>query len=208
MLPDVRVNLLLGHGLVMLGGEHHGLQADGLSVLIVLHGHLALAVRPQVGERAVLADLGQLSGQPVGQSDGVGHQFRRLIGGISEHHALVSRADGLQLLVGHLGLPGLQGLVHAHGDVRGLLVQGHHHGAGITVKSHLGVIVPDFIHRLPDDGGNVQIGSGGDLTCHQYEAGAAGGLAGHAAHGVLLHAGIQDGIRHCVAELVGMSLCH
>ena len=42
----------------VLGGDDHGVEADGL-VAVVLDGDLGLAVGPQVGDGAVLADLGQ-----------------------------------------------------------------------------------------------------------------------------------------------------
>ena len=202
------MDLLLRHILVMLGGKYHSLQAHGSAVLIILHRHLTLAVRTQIGKGAVLAHLCQLPCQLVSQGNRVGHQFRRLVGGVAKHHSLISGAYGFDLFVAETGLPGLQGLVHTHGNVGGLSVQGHHHRADIAVKTGLCVIVANLIHRPAHNGRNVKAGSGSNLPCHQDKTGAACGLTGHTAHGILLHAGIQDCVRHGVAELVGMSFCY
>ena len=38
----------------------------------------------------VLSHLCELADQLVGQSDRIGHIFRRLVGGITEHHSLIT----------------------------------------------------------------------------------------------------------------------
>jgi hypothetical protein len=47
----------------VLGAEDHGVDANRPVVAVVLDGDLGLAVGTQVGQRAVLADLGQALGQ-------------------------------------------------------------------------------------------------------------------------------------------------
>ena len=45
---NIRMNLLLGHALIMLGGKYHCIQAHRPVILIILHRNLGLAVRTQI----------------------------------------------------------------------------------------------------------------------------------------------------------------
>ena len=45
ILLNILMDLLLGHIRVMLGGKYNRLKTNRLSVLIILYGNLALAVR-------------------------------------------------------------------------------------------------------------------------------------------------------------------
>ncbi len=189
----------------MLGGEHHCFQSEGLSVFIILHGNLTLSVRTKIRQRAVLAHLGKLSGQLVGKGNRIRHIFFRLIGRVTEHHTLIPCANRLQLLIRHRRFSRFQRLVHAHCNIGRLLVDGNHDGAGIAVKSILRFVIADFLYGVPYNLGNIHICGGCNLTGHQYKTGAACSLARHAAHGVLHHKRIQNGIGDGVAHLVGMS---
>ena len=84
----------------VLGGEHHGVDADGTVLVVVLDGDLGLAVGTQVGERAVLADLGQPLGEPVRDRDRQRHQLGGVVGGVAEHQALVAGALLVELVLG------------------------------------------------------------------------------------------------------------
>src|SRR5699024_1054512 len=79
----------------VLGGDHDGGTAQDVALPVVLHGDLALAVGPQPAELPALAHGGQPPAQGVGHGDGCGHQLRRLVAGVAEHHALVPGADVL-----------------------------------------------------------------------------------------------------------------
>ena len=71
-----------------------------------------------------------------------------------------------------------------------------------------GVGIADVLHGLPDDFVEVERGAGGDLTGQNHRVALAEGLAGHAARRVLLEAGVEDGIRNVVADLIGVSFGH
>lgn len=73
----------------VLRGDHHGVEADGL-VAVVLDGDLGLAVRAQVRDGPVLADLGEPLGEAVRQRDRQRHQLGGLVRGVAEHQALVA----------------------------------------------------------------------------------------------------------------------
>ncbi len=143
----------------------------------------------------LLAHLGHRAlGQLVGQRDGQGHQLRRLRWRRSrKHHALVA---------------GLPSAVHAHGDVRALGAQGHHHGAGLVVEAHGRVGVADFLDRLADDVGHVDLNVSriGDFAGDDDHTGGGGGFAGHARARVLGQDSVQDGVRDVVTHFVGVAL--
>ena len=187
----------------VLGGQHHGVHADGCAVLIVLHGDLGLTVRTEIVHQTLLAHIGQALGHLVGDGDSQRHQFRRLVAGVAEHHALVAGAV-VQLALA-LGL-GLVAPVHAQRDVAGLLVDVGDDGAGVAVKAVLGAVVADVQHHLTGDLGDIHIAVGGDLTHDVDQAGGGAGLAGHAAIGVLLKDRVQHRVGDLVADLIGMPL--
>ena len=200
----------------MLGGKHHCLQAHGPVIFIILHSNLALSVGTKVRQCAVLAYLCKLSGELVGQADGIRHIFFRLVGRVAEHHALVSGADGVQLILAHAVLCALSGrflllrlqrLVNAHGDIGRLLVQNHHHTAGVGIKPIIGFGIADFAHRIADDLLDVHISIGGNFAHNHHQSGGGAGLTGHTAHGVFLHQRVQHRIGNRVTHFIGMSLC-
>ena len=189
----------------MLGGNDHGIHPNGAVVLIILHRHLALAVGPQIGELPALADLGEPLGQLLGQRQRQRHQLRRLVAGIAEHHALVAGAVA-QLAVGSFLV--LQGLVHAQGDVGGLLINGGDDATGIAVKAVFAPVIADVPDHFPGDLGDVHVAVGGDLAHDVDQSGADRGLAGHPAIGILLQDRVQNSVGDLVADFVGMSLGH
>ena len=67
LFHHVGAQLLHADGVAVLAGDDHGVHTERLAVLIVLHSDLALAVRAQIVQLAVLAHLGQALGQLVGQ---------------------------------------------------------------------------------------------------------------------------------------------
>ena len=144
----------------------------------------------------------------MGQGDRIGHIFLCLIAGKAEHHTLVSGTDGIQLILGHGLLSGFQGFVYAHGNIRGLLVDGDHNAAGIAVEAVFSPVIADLADRLADDLLDVHICVGGDLTHDHHKACGGAGLTCHTAHGVLLHQCVQDRIRDRVAHFIRMSLCY
>ena len=73
VLEDVGVQLFVAHGLGVLAGDHHSVDARGLAILAVLHCHLALAVGAQVGQFAALAHRRQLAAELVRQGNGGRH---------------------------------------------------------------------------------------------------------------------------------------
>ena len=183
---DDRLDNGLAQGVLLdvlgvLGGHDHLLNRRGRSV-DVAHRYLGLAVGAQKFQRAVLAHLRESLGEAMGQIDRHGHERARLVAGIAEHHALVARAYGLVGVgCGRLVALGLEGLVHALGDVGGLLVNGAHDGAGVAVEAVLRAVVADGAHHVARDGLHVYVGLGANLAGDEDGAGGDERLAG-AAH--------------------------
>ena len=158
----------------------------GLPVLVVLHRHLALAVGTQVGQFAALAHRGQLAAELVRQRDGRGHQLRRLVGGVAEHHALIAGAAGVNTL----------------GDVARLLVDRRDHGAGVGVEAVERVVVTDGGDHAAHQRLEIHVSFGGDFARDDHQAGGREGFRGDAAVGVLLQAGVKDGVGDLVGNFV------
>src|SRR3569832_841141 len=153
---------------LVLSGKHHGLHRPRLGA-VVTNGDLALGDRTQPRHDAVLAQLGLAAHEAVRIGDRRGHQHVGLVGGVAEHHALVAGALFMVL-----------GLVHAHGDVGGLLADGGQHRAGLPVETHLGTVIADLFHSLPHHGLGIDPGLGGDFAGEDDHAGLHQGLAGDA----------------------------
>ena len=68
----------------------------------------------------------------MGQGDRGGHQFWCLITGEAEHHALVARADRLNLIIAHCTSARLKGLIDALRNVRRLAVDSDQHAAEVS----------------------------------------------------------------------------
>ncbi len=99
--------------------------------------------------------LGQAIENAMGQGDRQRHQFGRVVAGIAEHQALVAGAD---LLAG--GAFSFDAL----GDVRALLVDHHHHGAGVGADAHVVVDIAHLANHVAGDVGIVDVGLGGDFA--------------------------------------------
>ncbi len=190
------------------------------------HGDLALAVRTQIIHLAVLAHLGQALCQLVCQADGHGHQLRGLVAGITEHHALVARADRLVRISRIGAVLDLPRLVDALSDVGRLLVDGVHHAARRSVEAVLGAVVTDLGHHVAHDSRHVDVRLGADLAGHHDGAGGDERLARatNLRHvcglpvrsdvslalelDLLRENRIEDGVGNLVAHLIGMTLGH
>jgi len=86
---------------------------------------LAFCVRAQVGQCAVLANLGLTLDEPMGKRDRCRHENVCLIRCVAEHQALVA---------GTLFFSGFA--INAHGDVPRLLADGAKNGARRTIETH------------------------------------------------------------------------
>ena len=136
--------------------------------------------------------------------DGHGHIFGRLVAGIAEHHALIARADVRASVLG----AALERIVHAHGDVAGLLVERGQHGAGLAVKAVFGAVIADVEDFLARDFVDRHARSGADFAHDQHKASGGAALAGDVRIGILCEYGVQNGVGNLVADFVGMSFGH
>ena len=185
--------------------------------MLVLHRHLALAVRAQILHRAAVvpggaARLGEAACQLVRQADRRRHQLRRLVAGEADHHALVAGADRVQLGVGERAggeaVAVLDRGAHAHVDVRALLADRGDDAAGAVVEAVARIGVASLADRLAHDLGNIDPGGGGDLAGDEDQAGGRRRLAGHARQRVVTQHRVEHAVADLVAQLVGMPLGH
>ena len=189
MLQNIFAQRLHLHLRSVLGGNDHSVHTHG-PVALVFHSHLALAVRAQIVQRAVLAHVRQPLCQLVRQRNGQRHQLRRLAAGVAEHHALVARAA--------------RG--HAHGDIGALLVDIGKHGACVRVKAVFGAGITDVPHNVAHNLLEIHIAFRGDLTHDMHKARTGSHLTGHTAVRVFFQQRVQNGVGDLVADLIGMPL--
>ncbi len=207
VLHHALLDLGVGDAVCVLRADEDGINMHGFAVS-VLDGHLALAVRAQPRDGAVLALFRQLLGQLVRQVNGHGHQGGGLVAGVPEHHPLVAGADLIQFLRGHFAALLLQRVIHAQGNIRALAADGGENRAGVAVEALLAAVVADLLDHLADELIEVDECLGGDLAEHHHEAGLGHRFASHPAARVLLQAGVQHGVGDLVAEFVGMPFRH
>ena len=177
---------------IVLGGQHHRLDADDL-VALIAEGDLALGVGPQPGQHAALAHLGLPLHQPMGVGDGGGHQHVGFVAGVAEHQALVASALLLRAIA-----------VHALGDVRRLLADAGQYGAGRAVEADMGVVVADADHGIAHDLVEIHPRRRGDFASQDDDAGLDQGFAGDAGLGVFSNNGVQHGIGNLVGDFIRM----
>ena len=139
----------------------------------------------------------------MGQGNGQGHVFRGFIGGIPEHHALVTGTDFFRFILGTLF--GFVRFIHPLGNVRRLFIDGNQHPAGGTVKAVLGPVIADIDHRLAGDLGNVHIAAGGNFPYNMDLAGGHQGFAGNPGIRVLFQDSVQHRIRNLIGDFVRMA---
>ena len=126
------------------------------------------------------------------QGNGHGHQFRRIITGISKHHSLIAGANRqIRILRPILGL---HGYIHSHGNIRRLLIQRSQHRTCVTVKPKLRPVVSDLADRLSRNLGNIHIALGRDLSHHQHQSRSDRCLAGNPRLRILRENGVQNPI--------------
>ena len=139
----------------------------------------------------------------MSKGNGIRHILIGFVGGKTEHHALV--AGSCVKIVLKLTCLGFKRLINAHCDVCRLLIYSNEHSTGIAVKSILRLGITYLLNGIPYDLLHINICVGGDLTGYEHETSAACSLTRNTAHGILLHASVQDRIRDRIAYFVGMS---
>ncbi|URD93393.1 hypothetical protein MUK42_32538 [Musa troglodytarum] len=201
MLLQVSSNLVIGDGLIVLGGDEHGMHTNGdhgTVVIAVLDGDLGLAIGPQPWTSSIFADFGEASPKFCREDMAQGHQLRCLICCIAKHVTLIPSAD----LLGALGEMAMDTL----GDVRGLLLNVDKHLAAIGIEAYIIGCEPNGTAGVADNLLVVDVALGGDLTKDHDHVGLGARLTGNLAIRVLLEAGIKNCIRDLITELVWVPL--
>ena len=188
VLANVRAKLFGRNVVAVLGRNHHRVDAGRLAVH-VFDGNLALAVGPEVFQRAGPAHLGKLLAQPVRQLDRQRHQFRGFVAGVAEHEALIARAAR----------------IHAHRDIGRLGLHDIQDAARLGIETERRVGVADVGDRLARDCGDVDMRGRRDFAGDYANAGGDEHFAGHARRWVLREHGVENGVGNVVGNFVGVT---
>src|SRR4030042_2523252 len=178
---------------IVLSGEDDGLHTLGL-VPVILDGHLRLSIRPQIGKDFVAADLTEAADELVSLDDRKGHHFLSPPAGVSEHDALISSA----LLV-------FPGLVHSHGYIGGLLVDGGDDTECLVIETVDGLGITDVMDDAAAELLEIAVALGGDVAGDRDEACRHQGLARYPAFWILRNQVVQYGVRDLVTDLIWMA---
>jgi hypothetical protein len=194
--------------LAMLRRDEHALDLDRASptvrVLLVAHRDLRLAVRPQIEQVVRLPHRCEPPRETVREHDRHRHQLLRLVGGVAEHHPLVTGADLVERVL--IAVLHLERRVDTLRDVGRLLVQRDHHAAGLGVEPVLRARVADLADPLAHEPRNVDVRVGRDLARDHDEPRRDQRLAGDAARRIIREHGVENGIRDLVGDLVRVAL--
>ena len=135
-IHDGLAELLVLDLFVVLGADDDRVDANG-NVVFVFEGNLSFTVRAQKVDDLLLPDCGQLAREHVRILDRRRHELGALVGGISEHQALISRT---LLLVQTVPF------VDSLGDIRTLPLDGRQNRTRIRIKARCRPEVPDVAH--------------------------------------------------------------
>ena len=179
-------------------------EAHGLVVVVVLDGDLSLAIRTQVGDRPVLANLGQTTREVVREVNRERHQLGGVVARVAEHQALVAGALLVEVVDSLAGAV-LERVVDALGDVGALRADRHADATRRAVETLLARVIADLEDRVAHDAGDVDPPGGGHLARDVHLTGRDEGLDGDAALGVLFEHRVQDRVADLVGDLVRVS---
>ena len=194
---DHRAQVFLGHFRVMLGRQHDGFDGDRLAGFVVAEGDLALRIRTQPRQHAVLAQFRLTLHQTVSVVDRRRHEGVGLVGGVTEHQALVARALIFRL-----------GAIDALGDIDALLADQVEDTTGLAVEADVGRGIADIGDDTTYQLLEIHPRAGGDLTGHDGNACLDERFARHACLLVARDDGIEHGVGNLVGNLVRMPFGH
>ena len=150
------------------------------AVLLVLDRDLSLRIRAEPREKPRAACRGQCRIELVGERNGKRHILRCLVGGITKHNALVTRAMILE-----------RAMVKALGNIGRLLLDGNEDVASLVVKALVRIVVADVLDGISDNFLVVELSLGRDLAEDHDHPCLSCRLAGDLRRGVLFKASIE-----------------
>ena len=198
LVQNLLTELLSSDIRAMLGRDDDGVDTEGNNsavVMPILDGDLGLGVGAQPRKGAVATSSRHGSVELVGELESEGEQLGGLIGSIAEHDTLITGTEVLQAVVE----------MEALGNIGRLLLNGDEKVEGLVIEALGGVIIADILDGVADNLLVVNLGLGGDFPEDHDHAGLGGRLASDLGEGVIGQAGIENGIRDLVGNLVGVS---
>ena len=194
-LADETADTLMIDLRVVLQRNDHSSHSNG-HVVLIGDSNLRLAIRTQ--PRGLRFQLIQPFADAMRQHHGQGQVFFRFVGGVTDYNALITRAECFTCT--QFGFP------YGSGDVRGLFVETNlqfQKIMGISAKIAHGIA--DAIDYTRYDPSAVYFRLGSNLAANDDLVRRSEDLHGDAGIGILPEMRVQNGVRHLIAELVGMT---
>jgi hypothetical protein len=201
LFQDFLSQLLSGNSLGVLSRDNNGVNLDwnnGTVVVLILNCDLGLGVRSEPWEGSITAGSRHSSVELVCQLKGQREQFWGLIGSISKHDTLVTSTELLKRFL----------IVETLSDIGGLLLNGNENVAGLVVKTLGGVIITNVLDGVSDDLLVIKVCLCGDFAEHHDHAGLCCRLASNLGERVNSQAGIENGIRDLISDLVWVTFSY
>ena len=184
--------------IIMLGGDHDGVDALRTAVITVFHRHLTLGIRAEIGHlNTFTTDGGKRAEDMMAQVECQRHVVLGLIRGITEHHALVA---GALIFWIHT--------LHALVDVLALLMNGGEHTAALGVELIFGFSVAYATYRLTCHFLQVDISLRLHLASKHHLSGCHQGLTCHLRLAVVSQKVVEHGVGNLVSHFVGMTFTY
>jgi len=93
-------------------------------------------------------------------------------------------------------------------DIGGLLLNGNQNVASLVVETFLGIIVANILDRISDNFLVIELSLGSNLTKDHNHTSLGGGLASNLGKRILPQAGVEDGIRDLISDLIWVALSY
>jgi aromatic ring-cleaving dioxygenase len=138
------LDLIVGDSISVLNTHQDSVNAHGFNAffgVLILNGHLGLVIGHHPRQYFLVHAFSQAFAQLVSEQMGEWHAFFRLVGGVTDHEALVTRAEVFFVLVSS----------DAVENFRALDVKVDHDSAIFVIHAFLDIIVSDFLDGLTDN---------------------------------------------------------
>ena len=190
------------HALVVLRAQHHCIRSYGTGT-VVSDGDLRLAVGTEIGQQPAFTHFGEFSRELVREHRRKRHELFRLRAGVTEHHALVARAQLFHAV--RSAFAALERAGHGLAYIRGLPVHAHFQLASAGVQPFFAAVVAYRERRFAGYRFYVYVRRARHLAEHHDEIGGRAHFRSHAAERIGGKSRVEYAVGDEVAHFIGVT---